>query len=80
MTIRDVVKFTLMKHKSEALDKFKEFEAQVTNESGLSIGTLRSDNRGEYTSVEFENFLKSRGIKHECTVPYSLSKTVWQRD
>ena len=64
----------LMKHKSEALDKFKEFEAQVTNESGLSIGTLRTDNGGEYTSVEFENFLKSKGIKHECTVPYSTEQ------
>ena len=36
-----------MKHKSEVLDKFKEFETITTNNSGESIGTLRSDNRGD---------------------------------
>ena len=30
----------LMKQKSEVLDKFKEFEAEVTNETGLSIGKM----------------------------------------
>ena len=39
-----------MKQKSEVLDKFKELEAEVTNETGLSIGTLRTDNGGEYVS------------------------------
>ena len=29
-----------MKQKSEVLDKFKEFEAEVTNETGLSIGKM----------------------------------------
>ena len=60
-----------MRHKSEVLHKFKEFEALATNESGLSISTLRTDNGGEYVSKEFEEFLKSKGIRHELTVPYS---------
>ena len=47
-------------HKSEVLDKFKEFEAITTNDSGESIGTLRSDNGGEYLSNEFEAYLKSK--------------------
>ena len=29
-----------MRHKSEVLDKFKEFEVITTNDSGESIGTL----------------------------------------
>ena len=30
---------------------------------------LRSDNRGEYTSNEFEGYLKKEEIKHEYTIP-----------
>jgi transposase InsO family protein len=60
-----------MKQKSEVLEKFKEFEAAATNEAGGSIGTLRTDNGGEYLSREFENYLNVKGIKHELTVPYS---------
>ena len=51
--------------------KFKEYEALTTNECGLNIGTLRSDNGGEYVSKEFEAYLKSQGIRHELTTPYS---------
>ena len=60
-----------MRHKSEVLDKFKEFEAITTNDSGESTGSLRSDNGGEYLSNEFEAYLKSKGIHHEVTVPHS---------
>ena len=60
-----------MKHKSEVLAKFKEFEAEVTNESSQKIGKLRTDNGGEYLSQGFEAYLKLKGIKHEFTVPYS---------
>ena len=62
---------TLQKHKSEVLEKFKEFEASITNERDRRIGTLRTDNGGEYLSGEFKEYLKSRGIRHELTVPYS---------
>ena len=61
----------LMRNKSEVLEKFKEFEASATNESNQRIGTLRTDNGGEYVAHEFEAYLKSKGIKHELTVPYS---------
>ena len=33
----------LMKHKSESFEKFKEFKAQVENQTGKSIKTLQSD-------------------------------------
>ena len=60
-----------MKNKSEVLQKFKEFEAVTTNECGQRIGTLRSDNGGEYISNEFQCYLKSKGIHHELTIPYT---------
>ena len=31
----------------------------------------RIDNGGEYTSTEFQDFLKEKGIRHETTVPHS---------
>ena len=60
-----------MKQKSETLSKFKKFEALVTNETGLTIKTLRTDNGGEYMSKEFQDLLQEKGIRHETTVPYS---------
>ena len=60
-----------LKYKSEVLEKFRDFEALVTNQSGLKIGTLRTDNGGEYVSGEFEAYLKSKGIHHQLTVPHS---------
>ena len=59
-----------MKHKSEVLDKFEEFEAATTS-SGQRIRKLRTDNGGEYVSNEFEAYLKSKGIFHELFVPHS---------
>ena len=35
-----------MKQKSEVFQKFKEYEALVTNDCKEQIGTLRSDNGG----------------------------------
>lgn len=33
------------------------------------VRTLRTDNSGEYTSTQFEDYLKAEGIRHELTVP-----------
>src|SRR5664279_2923534 len=37
----------LMKHKSEAFEKFKEFQSEVENPLGKKIKLLRSDHGGE---------------------------------
>lgn len=60
--------------KSEVFSKFLEFSALVSNQTGQSIGTLRSDGGGEYISNEFETHLKSCGIRHEITVRYSAEQ------
>ena len=57
-----------MSSKAEVFERFKEFEAITTNESGQRIGTLRTDNGGEYVSKEFEAYLTSKGIKHQLTI------------
>ena len=44
------------------------FHAKVTGELGERIGTLRTDNGGEYTSDEFEEYLIKHNINHETTI------------
>ena len=41
----------------------------VEKTSGHKLKVLRTDNSGEFTSTKFEEFLKSEGIRHECTIP-----------
>ena len=60
----------LMKHKSEAFDKFKEYQSIVEKQTGHSIKALRSDRRGEYLFDEFLNHLKDKGIISEWTTLY----------
>jgi len=49
-------KVYFIRNKSEIFNKFKEFELLTTNECGLSIGTLQSDNGKEYFPKEFEPY------------------------
>ena len=63
--------FLKIKESEEVFSKFKEFKAQVKNLSGKRIKISRSDNGGEYTSIEFNDFYKEAGIKMEITVPYT---------
>ncbi len=37
----------------ETLEKFNEYEAQITNETGLKIKRLQTDNGGKFTSDNF---------------------------
>lgn len=59
----------LMSVKSEALDKFKEFQAAAVGQLGCNIGILHSDNGGEYVSTEFKLYLRDNQIKHETSLP-----------
>jgi transposase InsO family protein len=60
-----------MKTKDEVFSRFREFKAQVENQTGKKIKVLRSDNGGEYTSNDFKDFCKEAGIKRELTVSYN---------
>ncbi|KAK8518025.1 hypothetical protein V6N12_033017 [Hibiscus sabdariffa] len=59
----------LMRHKSEALEKFKVFKNEVQNKHGKSIKALRSDRGGEYLSQDFDELLKECGIVSQLTPP-----------
>ncbi|KAK8986242.1 hypothetical protein V6N11_013736 [Hibiscus sabdariffa] len=59
----------LMRHKSVALEKFKEFKNQVQNQHCKSIKALRSDRGGEYLSQDFDELLKECGIVSQLTPP-----------
>ena len=58
-----------IKNKSESFKKFKEFKAQVENQTRKSIKTLRSNRGGEYLSTEFIEFLREHGIVSQLTPP-----------
>lgn len=60
-----------LKHKNEALKRFKEFKAQVENQTKKTIKVLRSDNGLEYCNKEFDNYLKGAGVIHQKTNPYT---------
>ncbi|KAK4420098.1 Retrovirus-related Pol polyprotein from transposon TNT 1-94 [Sesamum alatum] len=59
----------LMRYKSEALERFKEFRLEVENQTNCKIKVLRSDRGGEYLSTEFLNYLKENGMILEWTPP-----------
>src|SRR4051812_3159672 len=60
-----------LKTKDQVFTKFKEFRAMIQNQTGKRIKALRSDNGGEYILKNFERYLKSHGIQHQVTVPYT---------
>ena len=58
-----------IKRKSDVFQKFKEWKTDVEKSLGQSVKIFCSDNGGEFTSTEFEEYLKKEGIKHELTIP-----------
>lgn len=58
-----------LKTKDLVFDYFLKWKAQVENSSGKKLKALRTDNGGEYTSKNFEAYLKSEGVRHERTIP-----------
>ncbi|KAL0285850.1 UNVERIFIED_CONTAM: Transposon Ty1-BL Gag-Pol polyprotein [Sesamum angustifolium] len=59
----------LMRYKSEAFVRFKEFRLEVENQIDRKIKTLQSDRSGEYLSGEFKDYLKKNGIVSNWTLP-----------
>ena len=60
----------LMRYKSKAFEKFKEFRNEVEKQLGRSIKTFRSDRGGEYLSQEFLDYLGDNKILSQRTPPY----------
>lgn len=60
-----------IKQKSDVLDKFKLYKAEMENFTGDKIISLQSDNGLEYCNQNFDNFLKEHGITKRLTAPYT---------
>ena len=54
-----------IKKKSKAFEHFTIFKEMVENETELKIKTLRSNNSGEFTSNELQNYCEEQGIKRQ---------------
>lgn len=60
-----------IRRKADVFAVFKTFKARVELESEKKIKCLRTDNGGEYTSDEFDNFCQHEGIKRQFTTAYT---------
>jgi len=60
-----------IRRKADVPAVFKTFKARVELESEKKIKCLRTDNGGEYTSDEFDNFCQHEGIKRQFTMTYT---------
>ncbi|KAK8936753.1 hypothetical protein KSP39_PZI011993 [Platanthera zijinensis] len=58
-----------LKQKSEVFEKFRIWKTQVENQTGKRVKYLRSDNGGEYTSLEFQGYCDQEGITRHFTIP-----------
>ena len=45
----------------------------VEKESSETLNVLRTDNGGEFTSSQFQAYLKAEGVRHELTIMTSLA-------
>ncbi|KAL4289723.1 hypothetical protein GQ457_14G011740 [Hibiscus cannabinus] len=60
-----------IKKKADVFSTFKVFKARVELDSGNKIKCFRSDNGGEYTSDEFDDFCRNEGIKRQFTTVHT---------
>lgn len=60
-----------LKSKSDVLHAFIEFRKYIELQMELKIKMIRTDNGGEYCSVEFEKYCKGNGIQHQLTTAYT---------
>ena len=58
-----------LRTKDQVFERFVQWKALVEKSSGKKLKILRTDNGGEFTSTQFEDFLKTEGIRHERTIP-----------
>ena len=59
----------LMRRKSEAFEKFKEFKAEVENQLCKCIKAIRSDRGGEYLLGDFKDYLTQNWSVSQLTAP-----------
>ncbi|KAM2860061.1 hypothetical protein COP2_025401 [Malus domestica] len=58
-------------NKSDLFDIFCVFHSFILTQFSASLKTLQSDGGGEYMSNRFQSFLKTKGITHQISCPYT---------
>ena len=61
----------MLKHKSEAFERFKEWTAFMETRTEKRLKRLRADNGLEFCSSDFENFCTSKGIARHRIVRHT---------
>lgn len=61
----------LLRFKSEAFEKFKEWKLVAERMTGLKIKKIVSDGGGEYINKASGDLLRSEGIPHDFTAPHT---------
>lgn len=63
-----------IKSKADVFGVFKQFRVLVENNTSRSIKCLRTNNGGEFTYLEFENYCKEAGIARHKTTVYTTQQ------
>jgi hypothetical protein len=62
---------TLLRSKADAPSAIMSFQARVERECGKKLKVLRTDNGGEFTSVQFGEHCAGEGIQRHFSAPYT---------
>jgi transposase InsO family protein len=63
--------FTLLHTKGDAPAAIMTFQAHVERETDKKLKVLRTDNGGEFTSVEFSEHCAGEGVQRHFSAPYT---------
>lgn len=72
--VDDYSRFTwvyLLQLKSEVIVVLKQFLYMIQNQFGMMVKVLRSDNGSEFFNSKCNDFLKTLGIQHQSSCPYT---------
>jgi transposase InsO family protein len=64
----------LLTAKSEASSTIKRIQAAAEKECGRKLRVLRTDNGGEFTTVEFAAYCADEGVTRHFSAPYTLQQ------
>jgi hypothetical protein len=62
---------TLLRSKADAPAAIMAFQARVEHETDKKLKVLRTDNGGEFTSMQFGEYCAGEGIQRHYSAPYS---------
>lgn len=65
LTVALAVWVYFLKSKDQVFEKFLEWKAMVEKSVGRKLKVFQTDNGGEYTSKEFEEYLTTEGVRHK---------------